>query len=122
MLQAKLGDGLRETFTIRLDHRVVGMTSVLFDPADPEGVEIGGTQLDPAVWGTGVNVRVKHLLFTTVFAQGARWIQLRTDERNGRSAVAIRKLGAHELGSYPDHRVRRDGTPRRSLIFRVEAP
>ncbi|GAB3196799.1 hypothetical protein GCM10027062_06880 [Nocardioides hungaricus] len=120
MIQVKLADGHRTTLAIRLDHRIVGMTSVLFDPTDPDGVEVGGTQLDPAVWGTGVNARAKRLLFAAVFAQGAQWVQLRTDERNGRSAAAIRKLGARDLGVHQDHRVRRDGTQRRSLVFRVD--
>jgi RimJ/RimL family protein N-acetyltransferase len=122
MIRAKLIDGSRTTFVIRLGQLVVGMTSVLFDPADPAGVEVGGTQLDPSVWGTGVNQRAKRLLLTALFAQGARWVQLRTDERNGRSAAAIRKLGACDLGTRRDHRVRRDGTQRLSLLFRVDRP
>ncbi len=111
-------NGLRATFTVRQEGRVAGMTSVLFDPGDPAGAEVGGTQLDPGVWGTGVNTEVKRLLFEVIFPHGAEWIQLRTDERNGRSAAAIRKLGAADLGVHQDHRVRRDGTRRRSPIFR----
>lgn len=122
MIQAKLVDGRRSTFVIRLDQHVVGMTSVLFDPTDPDGVEVGGTQMNPAVWGTGVNQRAKRVLFAALFAQGARWIQLRTDERNERSAAAIRKLGASDLGTHQDDRVRRDGTRRRSRLFRVDRP
>jgi RimJ/RimL family protein N-acetyltransferase len=96
------------------------MTSVIFDPADPGGVEVGGTQLDPAVWGSGVNAAVKRLLFDAIFDYGAEWIQLRTDERNGRSAAAIRKLGAIDLGIRQDHRIRRDGSRRNSLMFRLD--
>jgi N-acetyltransferase len=112
--------GNRLTFTVRQDGAVVGMTSVIFDPEEPGGVEVGGTQFDPAVWGTGVNATVKRLLFDTIFDYGAEWIQLRTDERNGRSAAAIRKLGAADLGIQPDHRIRRDGTRRQSLMFRLD--
>ena len=83
-------------------------------------MEIGGTLLGPDVWGTGVNTEVKRLLFEVIFRHGAEWIQLRTDERNGRSAAAIRKLGAADLGVHQDHRVRRDGTSRRSRIFRLD--
>jgi len=78
------------------------------------------TQLDPRVWGTGVNTEVKDLLFAVIFRHGAQWIQLRTDERNGRSAAAIRKLGARDLGVHQDYLVRRDGTRRRSRIFRLD--
>jgi RimJ/RimL family protein N-acetyltransferase len=119
---SRLADDDRVTFTVRQADRVVGMTSVLFDPRDPAGVEVGGTQFDPRVWGTGVNTEVKRLLFVVIFRHGAQWIQLRTDERNGRSAAAIRKLGARDLGVHQDHYVRRDGTRRRSRFFRVHRP
>jgi RimJ/RimL family protein N-acetyltransferase len=86
-------------------------------------VEIGGTQLTPAQWGTGLNGAIKQLLLDVVFAQGASWVQLRTDERNGRSAAAIRKLpGVRELGLREDVRTRRDGSRRRSLLFRIANP
>jgi RimJ/RimL family protein N-acetyltransferase len=122
MLATSLGDGKRVIFTVRQGGRVVGMTSVQFDPGDPAGVEVGGTQFDPAVWGTGVNAEVKQLLFAVIFRHGAQWIQLRTDELNGRSAAAIRKLGATELGVRLDHHIRRDGTRRRSRFFRLDRP
>lgn len=122
LIRIKIDEGLRQTFVVRVDGSVVGMTSVLFDPSDPAGVEVGGTQFAPAVWGTGVNGASKRLLFEVIFAQGAQWVQLRTDERNGRSAAAIRKLGARDLGVRQDVRVRRDGTQRRSLMFRVDRP
>ena len=57
-----------------------------------------------------------------IFRYGAQWVQLRTDERNGRSAVAIRKLGAADLGIRQEHLVRRDGTRRQSRIFRLDRP
>ncbi|MET8777351.1 GNAT family N-acetyltransferase [Nocardia sp. NPDC004654] len=112
----------RMTFTVRQWGEIVGRTSIIYDPSAPAGVEIGATQFDPSVWGTGVNTRVKRLLVRELFDRGAEWIQFRTDERNGRSAAAIRKLGATELGVRPDHFVRRDGTQRRSRFFRLEPP
>jgi RimJ/RimL family protein N-acetyltransferase len=120
-IRSRVADGNRVTFTIRRDGRVVGTTSVLFDLGDPDGAEVGGTQLDPAVWGTGVDPAVKRLLFGVLFGHGAQWVQLRTDERNHRSAAAIGKLGPADLGLVPDHRVRRDGTVRRSRMFRLDA-
>ena len=122
VIGSRLSDGYRATFTIRRDGRAVGITSVLFDPHDPAGVEIGGTLLDPSVWGTGVNTEVKRLLLSVIFRHGAEWVQLQTDERNGRSAAAIRKLGATDLGLRQEHFVRRDGTHRRSRIFRLARP
>ncbi len=122
VIRSKLAGGYWATFTVRQRGRAVGITSVLFDPDHPAGAEVGGTLLDPGVWGTGVNAEVKRLLLAVIFRHGAEWVQLRTDERNGRSAAAIQKLGATELGSRYEHLVRRDGTRRRSRIFRIERP
>ena len=117
VIRSKLAGGCCSTFTVRQRGRAVGITSVVFDPDHPAGAEIGGTLLDPGAWGTGVNTEVKRLLLAVIFRHGAEWVQLRTDERNGRSAAAIQKLGSRYA-----HRVRRDGTRRRSRIFRIERP
>jgi pantetheine-phosphate adenylyltransferase len=122
VIRSRLADGYRATFTVRQGGRVAGITSVLFDPDDPAGAEVGGTLLAPGVWGTGVNTEVKRLLLAVIFRHGAQWVQLRTDERNRRSAAAIRKLGATDLGIRQEHLVRRDGTRRRSRIFRLDRP
>ncbi|MCW2931272.1 MAG: hypothetical protein JWM19_2234 [Actinomycetia bacterium] len=122
VIRSRVADGYRATFTVREGGRAVGITSVLFDPNDPAGAEVGGTLLDPGVWGTGVNTEVKRLLLAVLFRHGAHWVQLRTDERNGRSAAAIRKLGATDLGIREEQFVRRDGTRRQSRIFRIGRP
>jgi N-acetyltransferase len=122
VIRSRLADGYRATFTVRQGGYAVGITSVLFDPHDPAGAEVGGTLLGPGVWGTGVNTEVKRLLLAVIFRHGARWVQLRTDERNGRSAAAIRKLGATDLGIRQEPLVRRDGTRRQSRIFRLGRP
>ncbi len=119
VIGARLADGYWTTFTVRQDGHVVGITSVLFDPAKPAGAEVGGTLLDPAVWGTGLNTEVKRLLCAVLLRHGAQWVQLRTDERNAPSVAAIRKIGSTERGIRPEHLVRRDGTRRRSRIFRI---
>jgi RimJ/RimL family protein N-acetyltransferase len=122
VIRSRIADGYRATFTVRQDGRAIGITSVLFDPNDPAGAEIGGTLLDPGVWGTGANTEVKRLLLAEVFRHGAQWVLLRTDERNGRSAAAIRKLGATDLGVRQEHLIRRDGSRRQSRIFRLDRP
>jgi len=122
VIRCKLSGGCQVTFTVRQRGRPVGVTSVLFDADDPTGAEVGGTLLDPGVWGTGVNTQVKWLLLAVLFRHEAEWVQLRTDERNGRSAAAIRKLGATEIGIRQERLVRRDGTRRRSRVFRIERP
>lgn len=122
VIRSKLVDDLQMTFSVRHDGHAVGITSVLFDPRDPAGAEVGGTLLGPGMWGTGVNAAVKLLLFAVIFDHGARWVQLRTDQQNGRSAAAILKLGATDLGIRREQLVRRDGTRRRSRIFRLDPP
>ncbi len=122
VIRSKFAGGCWATFTVRQRGRAVGITSVVFDPDHPAGAEIGGTLLDPGAWGTGVNTEVKWLLLAVIFRHGADWVQLCTDERNGRSAAAIQKLGARELGIRQENLVRRDGTRRRSRIFRIERP
>lgn len=116
-IAAKL-DGHRLTLTIRRDGQVIGTTSII-DVDDPRGVEIGATQLSPGVWGTGVNRRVKRLLIAALFEAGYEWVQFRTDERNLRSAAAIRGLGAEDLGIRQDTIIRRDGSTRSSAFFRL---
>ncbi|HYJ68171.1 MAG TPA: GNAT family N-acetyltransferase [Nocardioidaceae bacterium] len=122
VIRSRLTDGYWMTFTVRQHGRAVGITSVIFDPDHAAGAEVGGTLLDPGVWGTGANTEVKRLLLAVLFRHGAEWVQLRTDERNRRSAAAIQKLGATELDSRYEHLVRRDGTRRRSRIFRIDRP
>jgi RimJ/RimL family protein N-acetyltransferase len=122
VIRSRLADGGRVTFTVRQHGRAVGITSVDFDPREPAGAEVGGTLLDPGVWGTGVNADVKRLLLSVLFERGAQWVRLRTDERNARSAAAIRKLGAIDLGLREEDIVRRDGTRRRSRVFRLDRP
>lgn len=122
VIRSKLSGGWWVTFTARQRERAVGITSVSFDPDNAAGVKVGGTLLDPGVWGTGVNEVVKRLVLAAVFRHGAEWVHLRTDVRNARSAAAIQKLGATELASRDESLFRRDGTRRRSRIFRVERP
>lgn len=122
VIGSRLAGGYRATFTIRQGGRAVGITSVLFDPHEPAGAEVGGTLLDPCVWGKGVNTEVKRLLLAVIFGHGAQWVQLPTDERNGRSAAAIRKLGGTDLGIRQEPLLRRDGTRRQSRIFRIDRP
>jgi N-acetyltransferase len=61
-------------------------------------------------------------VLAVIFRHGAEWVQLRTDERNARSAAAICKLGATDLGIRQEDLIRRDGTRRRSQIFRLDGP
>lgn len=107
------------TWIVLLDGEPVGTTSHLPNP-DPSVVEIGATFMAPDTWGTGLNRRVKALMVDAARRAGAQWIRFRTDERNGRSAAAIRKLGTTGDGTVLEDIIRADGSQRTSLLFRLD--
>ncbi|MDF0528946.1 GNAT family protein [Tsukamurella sp. 8F] len=123
-LRERLDGGTNRHTLVISDGAVVGTSSYILDPDDALGVEIGATMYAPRVWGLGLNARAKGLMLAAAFDAGARWVQLRTDERNGRSAAAILKLpGAVEREPRLEpHIVRRDGTTRTSRVFRIPRP
>ncbi len=112
-------------FTTRLlpEHRPIGMTRFLRIDRVNQGVEIGGTWLDPAWWRTPINTETKLLLLRHAFEQeGAHRVQLQTDLRNERSQRAIARLGAAREGILRDDVLLVDGTFRSSVYFSVLAP
>jgi hypothetical protein len=121
-MRAAWGALARLMFAVRHGETIVGTVGILYDRSASAGVEIGATQLNPLVWGTGVHMRVKRMLVQELFEHGAKWIQPRADERSDRSAAAIRKLGTVDLGVRQDDLIRRDGSIRRSRFFRLERP
>jgi N-acetyltransferase len=80
--------------------RIVGMTRFLtlrtrFAEPFPYAVEIGGTWLAGTSQRTGLNLEAKFLLLTYAFDEWrASRVDLKTDDRNERSKVAIAGLGA----------------------------
>ncbi|MEO8816291.1 MAG: GNAT family N-acetyltransferase [Mycobacterium sp.] len=112
---------LQQPLVIRHDSEVVGTSSFFLDPSNPLGVEVGMTLLAPQVWSSGLNTTVKQVMLSAAFGAGAEWVQLRTDERNHRSAAAILKLrGVIEIQPRVESQwIRRDGTVRTSRMFRV---
>lgn len=111
----------QQPFVIRFGGEVVGTSSFHLHQSDTAVIEIGSTLLAPMVWGAGVNVAAKRVMVAAAFAAGAQWVQLRTDERNTRSARAIGKLpGVVEVESRVEPQwVRPDGTVRVSRMFQV---
>jgi len=86
-------------------------------------VEIGWTWYTPAFWGTQVNPEAKLLLMQHAFETwGARRVWLKTDIRNTHSQAAMRKMGATYEGTLRQHRFRRDGSLRDTVIFSVIDP
>ena len=110
---------LCRTWLIRLNGAIVGTTSHFVLTDQPDALEIGATYMSPTVWGAGVNARVKRLMIEAARDAGARRIVFQTDERNHRSARAIKKLGALPRGSRVEKIIRPDGSVRTSLLFEL---
>ena len=105
--------------TIRRE-RVVGSTRFLALRPEHRSLEIGWTWLDPAVWGTGVNVEAKLLMLRHAFeAWGCRRVELKTDASNDRSRGAMEALGATFEGVHRKHMLVRDGENRDSAWYSV---
>lgn len=100
--------------------RVVGSTRYMDVQAVHRGVEIGSTWYTPEVWGNVVNSEAKFLLLQHAFeVWSAIRVALKTDAHNARSQAAIRKLGAKYEGTLRNHRIRRDGTLRDTVMFSI---
>ncbi len=85
-----------------------------------KATEIGWTWYSPKVWGTVVNPECKYLLLEHAFEEwGAIRIQLKTDNMNIHSQEAILKLGAKFEGRLRNHRFRRDGTIRDTMMYSI---
>lgn len=102
------------------DGEVVGSTRYLEIDSVNRSLEIGWTWYAPEVWGTAVNPEAKLLLMQHAFEDwGARRVWLKTDNLNHHSQAAMRKLGAVYEGTLRNHRVRRDGSMRDTVVFSV---
>lgn len=83
-------------------------------------VEIGGTWYSPRYQGTVVNPECKYLLLAHAFDDwGAVRVQIKTDIKNVRSQRAIVKMGARLEGRLRNHRIRRDGTLRDTMMYSI---
>jgi N-acetyltransferase len=103
-------------------HRAIGMTRFLRIDRANEGVEIGGTWLDPGFWRTPVNTEAKLLMLGHAFeVEHAHRVQLQTDLRNERSQRAIARLGAQREGVLREDVVMPDGYRRSSVYFSILA-
>lgn len=112
------------SFTTRLlpSRRAIGMTRFLRIDRPNDGVEIGGTWIDPVLWRTPVNSEAKLLMLRHAFeVEGAHRVQLQTDSRNDRSQRAIARLGATREGVLREDVLLGNGYRRSSVYFSVLA-
>lgn len=100
--------------------RIIGSSRYMAIELQHKGVEIGGTWYSPSFQGTVVNPECKYLLLRHAFEDwGAIRVQLKTDVNNVHSQRAIVKLGARFEGRLRNHRIRRDGTFRDTMMYSI---
>lgn len=107
----------RLPFAVLIGGRVIGTSSYLNVAPRDRVLEIGGTYIDPADRGTGVNAAMKRLMIGRAIACGYHRIEFRVDTRNARSMAAVAKLGATPEGVLRRNRVTWTGYVRDTAVF-----
>jgi RimJ/RimL family protein N-acetyltransferase len=95
-------------FAVRrnLDGVLVGSSRYMNVRRADRVVEVGWTWFNPSVWGSGVNVETKLLMFTRAFETlGCVRVELKTDARNERSRGAMSRLPARFEGIMRKHMI-----------------
>jgi RimJ/RimL family protein N-acetyltransferase len=104
----------------REDERLVGSTRYLALRPEHRSIEIGWTWLTPEVWGTGINIEAKLLMFQHAFETlGCFRVELKTDARNERSRGAMAALPAQFEGVHRKSMLVRGGRRRDSAWYSV---
>ena len=112
--------GMRAPWVVRelTTGAIVGSTSYHDIVPATRRVEIGYTWYARAWQRTRVNSACKFLLMEHAFdTLGCSVVGWRTDNLNLRSQAAIERLGAKKDGVLRRHQVRRDGTPRDTVMY-----
>ena len=112
----------QQPFAIVVDGELAGSTRYGDIRTAHAGLEISWTWLHPQYMGSGINRRMKLLLFSHAFETlGMQRVQLKTDHLNLRSQRAIEKLGAVREGVLRRHQRRQDGSLRDTVMYSVTA-
>lgn len=113
------GEVLPLTMQLLPHRKPVGIIRYLDIDRENRKVEIG-TWIDSRYWRTPLNTEAKLLTLTYAFEQeGVHRLQLKTDERNVRSKVAIESLGAVPEGELREAHLVRGGFYRTSLYYSI---
>ena len=100
--------------------RVAGATRYLNITPKFRGLEIGGTWYGLEYQRTAVNTECKYLLLKHAFETlGCLRVQIKTDQRNERSARAIERIGAKREGILRNHMILPDGRIRHSIYYSI---
>ena len=112
--------GEEYAFAVTFRTKIIGSTRYMDVQPKNKGTEIGWTWYTKSVWGSKVNPECKFLLLRHAFEDwGAIRVQLKTDSKNLHSQKAILKLGAKFEGKLRNHRFRKDGSIRDSMIYSI---
>ena len=111
----------RLPFAVLIGERVIGTSSYLGVAPHDRVLEIGGTYIDPADRGTGVNAVMKRLMIDHAIACGYQRIEFRIDTRNARSMAAVAKLGATLEGVLRRNRITWTGHVRDTAVYALLA-
>lgn len=111
----------RIVFAVHDAGKLVGMSGYIITAIDKQTVEIGNSYIPPSARGTGLNGRLKRLMIDHAFAVGIRRIELRADDRNGRSKAAITKIGATFEGKLRQERITWTGFVRDTCVYSILA-
>lgn len=101
-------------------NKIVGATKFMAIDAKNKTAEIGFSWLSPPARGTAINSNAKYLLMSYAFEQwGLRRVTIKTDAENIASCKAIEAIGATKEGVLRNHRIRKDGKNRDTVIYSV---
>ncbi|MDS9472898.1 GNAT family N-acetyltransferase [Sporosarcina pasteurii] len=104
-------------------NRIIGGTKLKNLDHTHMRIELGYSWLSPSYWRSPINTNCKYLLMQYCFeVLHLNRVQIQADERNVRSRNAIARIGATQEGIFRDHMIRKDGTPRNTVIFSVIRP
>lgn len=101
-------------------NKIVGATKFMAIDAKNKTAEIGFSWLSPSARGTAINSNAKYLLMSYAFEQwGLRRVTIKTDAENIASCKSIEAIGATKEGVLRNHRIRKDGKNRDTVIYSV---
>lgn len=115
----------RYTFSVfdKVRNEFAGSTSFLNISNPDARLEIGATWYGKQFQRTGLNRNCKFLLLQFAFENaGAERVELRTDERNTQSRLAIERIGGKLEGILRSHMVMHDGFRRNTVCYSILKP
>ena len=112
--------GVRQTFVIEYENKIVGSTAFGNYSPNDQRIEIGWSFLRPQFQGTAINKNAKFLLLQFGFEHlNLERIELKTDMLNQRARNALLKIGATEEGVLRSHTLMPDSRRRDTIYYSI---